>query len=297
MTRLNYLGGKDVRKGYKYLILTGIIFGLSACGTIDNGESINAVGSSAMQPLVEAASEQYSQQNLGKFINVQGGGSGTGLSQVQAGAVEIGNSDLFAEEKEGVEADKLVDHRIAVVGLTPIVNKEVGVSNISMEDLRDIFTGKITNWKEVGGKDEKIVLLNRASGSGSRHTFEQWVMDGQDTKSSQEQESTGMVRQIVSTTPGAISYLAFSYVTDDVQSLSIDGVAPTEKNVMTNDWVIWSYEHMYTKGEPEGLSKDFLAYMLSDDIQEEVVPLLGYISVDKMEVERDATGHTFDRKD
>ncbi|QNN74449.1 phosphate ABC transporter substrate-binding protein PstS family protein [Vagococcus carniphilus] len=244
-----------------------------------------------MQPLVEAASEQYSSTNLGKFINVQGGGSGTGLSQVQAGAVEIGNSDLFAEEKDGIKSEELVDHQVAVVGLTPIVNKKVGIKDISKEDLKKIFTGKIKNWKEVGGKDQEIVLLNRASGSGSRHTFEQWVLDGEESKNAQEQESTGMVRQIVSTTPGAISYVAFSYVTDEVATLSVDGVKPTEENVMKNDWFIWSYEHMYTKGEPKGLAKEFLDYMVSEDVQKEIVPQLGYIPVSEMTIDRDVKGN------
>ena len=280
-----------MRKVYKSACLFALTFVIASCGKVDNGESINAVGSSAMQPLVEAASEQYSSTNLGKFINVQGGGSGTGLSQVQAGAVEIGNSDLFAEEKDGIKSEDLVDHQVAVVGLTPIVNKKVGIKDISKEDLKKIFTGKIKNWKEVGGKDQEIVLLNRASGSGSRHTFEQWVLDGEESKNAQEQESTGMVRQIVSTTPGAISYVAFSYVTDEVATLSVDGVEPTEENVMKNDWFIWSYEHMYTKDEPKGLAKEFLDYMVSEDVQKEIVPQLGYIPVSEMTIDRDVKGN------
>lgn len=280
-----------MRKVYKGACLFALTFAIAGCGKVDNGESINAVGSSAMQPLVEAASEQYSSTNLGKFINVQGGGSGTGLSQVQSGAVEIGNSDLFAEEKDGIESDKLVDHQVAVVGLTPIVNKEVGIKDISKENLKKIFTGKIKNWKEIGGKDQEVVLLNRAAGSGSRHTFEQWVLDGEESKNAQEQESTGMVRQIVSTTPGAISYVAFSYVTKEVATLSIDGIKPTEENVKTNKWFVWSYEHMYTKGEPKGLTKEFLDYMVSDDVQKEIVPQLGYIPVSEMTINRDVEGN------
>ena len=280
-----------MKKVYKATGLLALSFILVSCGNVDNGESINAVGSSAMQPLVEAAGEQYSSANVGKFINVQGGGSGTGLSQVQAGAVQIGNSDLFAEEKDGIKSEELVDHQVAVVGLTPIVNKEIGITDISREDLKKIFTGEITNWKEVGGRNQKIVLINRAAGSGSRHTFEQWVLDGEESKNAQEQDSTGMVRQIVSTTPGAISYVAFSYVTDDVATLSIDGVNPTEENVMRNKWTVWSYEHMYTKGEPKGLTKEFLDYMLSEEVQKEIVPQLGYIPVSRMTIERDVEGN------
>jgi phosphate transport system substrate-binding protein len=100
-----------------------------------------------------------------------------------------------------------------------------------------------------------------------------------------------MVRQIVSTTPGAISYVAFSYVTDDVATLSIDGVNPTEENVMRNKWTVWSYEHMYTKGEPKGLTKEFLDYMLSEEVQKEIVPQLGYIPVSRMTIDRDVEGN------
>ncbi|MFV0560527.1 MAG: phosphate ABC transporter substrate-binding protein PstS family protein [Enterococcus sp.] len=264
--------------------------GSGSSSTSSKETKITAVGSTALQPLVEAGKDLFVEENPEYQISVQGGGSGTGLSQVADGAVTIGNSDLFAEEKDGVPADELVDHKVAVVGMAPVVNKDVGVTNVTQQELIDIFTGKITNWKDLGGKDETIQIINRASGSGTRATFEKWGLNDATPVKSQEQDSSGTVRQIVSQTPGAISYLAFSYLNDDVEALSLDDVEPTEKNLTDNSWKIWSYEHMYTKGEPSKEVKKFLDYMTSEAVQQGPVKKLGYTPITDMKVERDADG-------
>lgn len=274
------------------LLLAGVF--LAGCGNASSTNSkqvqIVAVGSTALQPLVESAQEQFVAKNANYQITVQGGGSGTGLSQVASGSVQIGNSDVFAEEKDGVDASKLVDHQVAVVGMAPVVNKAVGVKNVTKDQLIAIFTGKVKNWQELGGKDQEIVVVNRASGSGTRATFEKWGLDGAKTIQAQEQDSSGTVKKIVSSTPGAISYLALSYIDDSLAALSLDGVAPTAENIETNDWPIWSYEHMYTKGKPTKEIKKLLDYMVSDEVQEGLVKELGYLPVTKMQVSRSADG-------
>ncbi|TFW48313.1 phosphate ABC transporter substrate-binding protein [Bacillus sp. 005/A4HT-01/001] len=258
--------------------------------------SITISGSSAMQPLVLAAAEKFMDKHPKADIQVQAGGSGTGLSQVSEGSVQIGNSDVFAEEKDGIDAKALKDHKVAVVGMAAAVNPEVGVKDITKDELKKIFTGKIKNWKELGGKDQKITLVNRPDSSGTRATFVKYALDGATPAEGITEDSSNTVKKLIAETPGAIGYLAFSYLTDDkITPLSIDGVKPEESNVESGKYTIWAYEHSYTKGEPEGLAKQFLDYLMSDEVQKEIVKDQGYISVSNMKVERDATGKQTDK--
>ncbi|WP_347488762.1 phosphate ABC transporter substrate-binding protein [Desulfoscipio sp. XC116] len=254
--------------------------------------SITAVGSSALQPLVEEAAAQFMAGNTEAQIVVQGGGSGTGLSQVASGAANIGNSDVFAEEKlTAEEAAQLVDHKVCVVGMAAVVNPDITVEDVTQQQLIDIFTGKITNWKELGGPDVKVQLVNRPSSSGTRATFKAFALKGAEEAKGIEQDSSGTVRQIINETPGAIGYLALSYLDDSVKTLKLDGVEANQENICTGKYPVWAYEHMYTKGEPTGLAKDFLDQMLSDEVQNNLVVELGYIPATEMKVERDAQGN------
>jgi phosphate transport system substrate-binding protein len=259
----------------------------------DLSGSILASGSTALQPLVDQVSKEFMDKNSGVSIQVQGGGSGTGLTQVSEGQAQIGNSDVFAEEK--LDADKaaeLVDHQVAVVAMAAVTNKDVGVDNLTKQQLVDIFTGKVTNWKDVGGKDAKIQIVNRPSSSGTRATFEKFALGTktEDLAGSIQEDASGTVKKLVSETPGAIGYLALSYLDDSVTSVKYEGVDATVDNVAKGTYPVWAYEHMYTKGEPDAATKAFLDYMVSEEIQNGDVVELGYIPASKMEVKRDAAG-------
>jgi phosphate transport system substrate-binding protein len=292
---------------------------LAACGSTANNSGTNeaagatndtaggtplsgtvlATGSTALQPLVEQVSTKFmaDSQYSGISVQVQGGGSGTGLTQVEAGQADIGNSDIFAGEKfvdaDAAKAQELVDHQVAVVAMATVVNKDITVDNLTKQQLVDIFTGKVTNWKDLGGKDEKIVVVNRPSSSGTRSTFEKYALGTKsvDLPGNIQEDASGTVKKLVGETPGAIGYLAFSYLDDTVKTLKLDNVDPTIDNVKTGTYPVWAYEHMYTKGEPNPAVKAFLDYMMSDAVQSTDVTQLGYISIKDMQVTRDEAGN------
>jgi phosphate transport system substrate-binding protein len=256
--------------------------------------SFLASGSTALQPLVDQVSKKFMTTNTGVSIQVQGGGSGTGLTQVSEGQSDIGNSDVFASEKlDAAKAAELVDHQVAVVGIAAVVNPAVTVDNLTKQQLIDIFTGKVTNWKDVGGNDQKIQIVNRPSSSGTRATFEKFALGQKtdDLQGSIQEDASGTVKKLVGETPGAIGYLGLSYVDTSVKALKYEGVEATVDNVANGTYPVWAYEHMYTKGEPNAAVKAFLDYMLTDEVQNGDVVELGYIPASKMQVKRDVDGN------
>jgi phosphate transport system substrate-binding protein len=270
---------------------------LAACGTSGNGSntssasgSITVVGSTALQPLAEKAAQQFMSENSNAQVQVQGGGSGTGLTQVLQGGSNIGDSDVYAAEKlNSSDASALVDHKVAVVGFAAVVNPNVKVDNLTQQQLIDIFTGKITNWKDIGGNNTKIVVINRPGSSGTRATFKKYALKGAEEVQGKAltEDSSGTVKKTVADTDGAIAYLALSYLGDNsVKALKFEGVEATAENIVTGKYPIWSYEHMYTKGEALGLTKSFIDYMMSDKVQKSLVPSLKFIPISDMKVSR-----------
>ena len=253
--------------------------------------SITAAGSTALQPLAELASKNFLDKNPGATVNVQGGGSGTGLKLVLEGSVEIGNSDIYAKDKAGIDAAALKDHKVCVIGVAAVTNPKSKVESLTKQQLIGIFTGKIKNWKEVGGADLKITVINRPASSGTRATFKKFGLDSKTEVAGLTQDSSGAVKQAVKQTDGAISYLALSYFADAANKegltvLKLDGVEANSENISTDKYKIWAYEHMYSKGEPAGLTKAYLDYMVSPEMKASITKL-GYIPMADMKAKRD----------
>ncbi len=259
--------------------------------------SVTCSGATSFQPLVEAAANDFMDANANVNITISGGGSGQGLSDVKDGKAQIGRSDVFAEEKlEAADAAKLVDNKVAVVGMGPIVNSDVDVDSLTTEQLKGIFTGEITDWGQVGGTAGAIQVINRKAGSGTRATFEGAVLAGATVPDSfkpvAEEDSSGTVVEKVQQTAGAISYLAFSYFDDTkFKALKVDGVEPTSENVESGDFKIWSYEHMYVAEDADEATLAFIDYMLSDKVQGTLVEEQGFIPLTGMKVKKDAEGN------
>jgi phosphate transport system substrate-binding protein len=251
--------------------------------------SITSAGSTALQPLVDAAAKEYVKACTGATITVNGGGSGTGLSQVAGGSIQIGNSDVLAGSKLATpDANKLVDHIVARQGWIVVTNKKVtGVTNLTTQQNVDIWTGKDTNWNQVGGPDLPIVLIFRPASSGTRATFKSLVLGGKAEATGGQtltQDSNGAVTTAVTTTDGAVSVIGFAYYNDPankplLNGLQLDGIDATVTNMSSGTYKLAADGHMYTNGQPTGLTAAFLDYMMSPEVQGTLIPSLSYAPV------------------
>ncbi len=240
--------------------------------------TITIAGSTALLPLVKDAAGEYQKAHPDVKISVSGGGSGTGINQAAAKAVDIGDSDILAPAHP-----ELHDNRVAVIGFAVVTHPAAGVKNLSKKQIQDIFSGKVTNWKEVGGADQKIVVVNRPRNSGTRAVFTKTLMGSVPiNESGLTEDATGTVVSIVKQTPGAISYAAFSGTRGGgLNELSIDGVAPTDDNIISGKYPVWSYEHMFTMGPPTGEISRFIAFVQSNG---DLVRKDGFILIRDMKV-------------
>ena len=269
-------------------------FGLAGCGSTDTGNtdassdanqstdtttdagtsdassdlsgSISLAGSTSMEKLCEALSESFMEKYPNISVTVEYTGSGAGLESLAAGSVDIGNASRHLKEEE--TSAGAVENVVAIDGIAVITDKDNEVTDVSAEDLAKIYKGEITNWSELGGQDEAIVVIGREAGSGTRDAFEELLDVADACQYAQELDSTGGVLAKVAATPGAIGYVSLDVVDDTIQTVSLDGVAPTEENMLAGDYLLSRPFVMATNGEiseQNELVQTWFDYVNSED--------------------------------
>lgn len=243
---------------------------------------IQIAGSTTVQPLAEVLAEAFMAEYPDVTIEVQGGGSSVGVTAAGEGTVDIGNASRNVKDSEFEMFPELQVHVIAFDGIAIVTNPDLELPSITVDQVKAIFAGEITNFAEVGGLDAEIVVVSREEGSGTRAAFEELVMEsgdeaGEITEDALLQQSNGQIRTTVSTTPDAIGYLSFGFLDESVNTVAIDGVEPTVVNVKDGSYPIYRPLNMLTNGEPDELSQAFLDFILGDNGQAIVAE--DYISV------------------
>ncbi|MFH1149840.1 MAG: phosphate ABC transporter substrate-binding protein [Actinomycetota bacterium] len=237
--------------------------------------TVKVSGSTTVLPLSQEAATGFMALNPRANVEVQGGGSSVGVAQLMQKVVDVGNSsrELKGDENDGT----LVDHRIAFDIIVIVVNPANPVDELSRDQVKAIFTGKVDNWKTVGGPDKEIVCVVRDQASGTREVFDEKALGStkehpvESTPSAIECASNGVVREIVGTTRNAIGYISFGYVNNKVKAVTYGGVEASVADASTGRYPMARYLHMFTRGEPEGAVKGYIDFVLSDAFQAQVV--------------------------
>ena len=243
--------------------------------------TVTASGSTALLPLLKPAQEEFQKKHAKATVNIAGGGSFTGQNQVASGSVNIGNSDVGLQDS--LKNQGLVEHKLAGIPFVFIAHPGVTVDSLTQEQYIGIMTGKITNWKEVGGSDQAIAIIHRAKSSGSRATIAEIVLKGAAfTDNAVIQDSNGAVRAAIGSTPGAIGYVDAAYVDASVKALAYNGAKYSLENVQSGKYPVYTFGRMYTKGEPTGAVKAFIDYVTGKEFQESYAEKNGFIPLTKV---------------
>ncbi|MEA3327882.1 MAG: phosphate ABC transporter substrate-binding protein [Chloroflexota bacterium] len=234
---------------------------------------IQLAGSTTVQPLAEALAEAFMADNPEVMIEVQGGGSSVGVTSAGESTVDIGNASRNVKESEFEIFPELQVFTIAYDGIAIVTNSDLELPSLTLEQVKAIFAGEITNYSEVGGTDAEIVVVSREEGSGTRAAFEELVMESGDTEAvitedALLQQSNGQVRTTVAETPDTIGYLSFGFLDESIKTVAIDCVEPSIANVKNETYPIFRPLNMLTKGGPNDLAQAFLDFIFSDMGQE-----------------------------
>lgn len=232
----------------------------------DLSGTISLAGSTSMEKLCEALSESFMEANPGVTVTTEYTGSGAGLESLAAGSIDIGNSSRHLKEEE--LATGAVENVVAIDGIAVITNTSNTVTDLTTDDLAKIYKGEITNWSELGGADEAIVVIGREAGSGTRAAFEELLEVEDACQYAQELDSTGAVLAKVASTSGTIGYVSLDVVDDTVIGMSLNGVEPTEENILAGDYLLSRPFVMATMGEiseQNELVQAWFDYIASED--------------------------------
>lgn len=243
--------------------------------------TISLAGSTSMEKLCEAMSESFMADNQGITVTTEYVGSGAGLESLAKGSVDIGNASRHLKDDE--KAAGSVENVVAIDGIAVITDKSNTVTALSSDDLKKIYCGEIKNWKELGGNDEAIVVIGREAGSGTRDAFEELLDIADKCEYAQQLDSTGAALAKVSSTPGAIGYVSLDVVDDSVNAVSIDGVEPTEEQILAGNYLLSRPFVMATKGDIDSqndLVKKWFEYIKSDK-GKEIIKKVGLIVPDE----------------
>jgi len=252
---------------------------LTGCGG-GSQNTVTLAGSTAFQPFAEKLAERFMEKNPEVRINVQGGGSIVGLQAIRANAVEIAMADLVNLPEDITAAEGPFSHAaVAKDGIAVVVHPTNPVNNLSLEQVGAIFQGKISNWSEVGGKNEEISVISREKGSGTGKSFEDLVLKGERlTKKALFQDSNGTIRQTVAVIPNSIGYLFMGLLNEKVKAVSLDRQKPTKKNIIKGRYKLVNQVYLIWNKEATPLSKQFVEFVLSEEGQS-IIAQAGLISV------------------
>ena len=275
--------GKKCR-GFFAAAVVLIMFLPAGCGGVrSRADRVSAAGSSALLPLLKAGQEDFQKIHKNITVSVSAGGSFTGQNQAAAGAVDIGSSDVALQAS--LKNKDMREYILAGIPFAFIANRDVLVNSLTARQYANIFSGRTTNWKEVGGRERPITIIGRTFSSGSRAAITALVMKGEKITDNQIiLDSNGAVRAAVGTTPGAIGYVDAAYVDDSVKELAYDNEKYSVSNVLAGKYPVYALGRLYTRGEPQGAVKDFLDFVLGEEFQNKYVEKNGFIPFSKLKI-------------
>jgi len=245
---------------------------------------ILVTGSTTVQPIAEKVAKAYMESHRGTTVSVSGGGSGNGIKAIIDGTADIGNASRFIKDQELAMACGKgvypVPFRIAYDCIIPVVHPGNPVKNLTIEQLKDIYLGKISNWSAVGGSDQPILLISRDTSSGTYEVWEDKVMKKEDVSPGvQLEDSNESVIKAVASEKGAIGYIGLGYLENSVKSVSVNTIKGSETTTLNGTYPISRPLFMFTKGWPSGELLDFLNYVLDPAKGQKLVKSSGFVAL------------------